>query len=160
MLKPINYETYEVQTEGLFLKLQAGKTRVRIATPVFEIVQHEKNEGGKWSTVVCTGDGCEHCAKGLKKRVRFACMILNRSSNNQLLIWEFGVNIFSQIKAFVEDPEYGDPVGYDITVTKEGEKLATTYTIVPSPKKEPLNKDELTILDGYQNMIEEAYKTQ
>lgn len=158
MLKPVNYETYEVQTEGTFLKLQPGKTRIRIATPMFEVIQHEMQDGGKWSTVKCDGDGCEHCAKGRKKRLRFACMVFNRSENNSLKVWEMGASIFSQVKAFSEDPEYGDPVQYDVTVTKEGEKLATTYTIVPSPKKEALTKDELAQLEGYADMIEEAYK--
>jgi hypothetical protein len=41
--------------------------------------------------------------------------------------------IQKQIKDLVESPEWGDPIGYDLNVTRKGEKLDTEYNVVPSP---------------------------
>jgi hypothetical protein len=37
------------------------------------------------------------------------------------------------IKALVTNKKWGDPTGYDITVTKEGTGFDTTYQVVPNP---------------------------
>ena len=43
-----------------------------------------------------------------------------------------------QLAKYQQDPDYGDPVNYDIKIGKTGEGKETKYTIVPSPPK-PVN---------------------
>jgi hypothetical protein len=43
--------------------------------------------------------------------------------------------IRGMIESFYNNPDWGDPKEYDITITKKGEDLATEYSAVPSPKK-------------------------
>lgn len=38
---------------------------------------------------------------------------------------------------YIKDPEYGNPVNYDIKITRKGSGLSTEYTLVPSPPKDP-----------------------
>ena len=39
------------------------------------------------------------------------------------------------VKSLASDPDWGDPTGYDIVVTRKGEDLNTEYTIRAKPKK-------------------------
>lgn len=34
-----------------------------------------------------------------------------------------------------ENEDYGDPLGYDITITRVGKGMDTEYSLVPSPPK-------------------------
>lgn len=59
------------------------------------------------------------------------------------------VSIQTAISNLVEDVDWGDPMDYDIKVTKTGEKMDTEYTVNPKPhspikeeiKQALLNKD-------------------
>jgi hypothetical protein len=42
----------------------------------------------------------------------------------------------SEIQDLIANEDWGMPQGYDITVTRKGEKLTTEYTVQPSPHKE------------------------
>jgi len=37
------------------------------------------------------------------------------------------------VRALVSNPKWGDPTGYDITVTKDGTGFDTTYQVMPNP---------------------------
>jgi len=64
-------------------------------------------------------------------------------------------SIQNAIKALVDNKKWGDPKGYDITITKSGEGLATEYNIMPNPhtpiteamtkaiEEKPVNLDKL-----------------
>jgi len=45
-------------------------------------------------------------------------------------------SIRRQIKALLKNEKWGDPHGYDLTLTKTGEGRDTEYTIQPNPKEE------------------------
>jgi len=49
-------------------------------------------------------------------------------------------SILKSIKSFMKNEEYGNPLGYDITVTKTGDGMLTKYEVVPSPPKD-VSKD-------------------
>ena len=51
------------------------------------------------------------------------------------------------LKALSDDEDWGNPTGFDIVVTKTGEKLETEYSVQPKPAK-PLEKE-----------IEDKFKT-
>ena len=44
-------------------------------------------------------------------------------------------SIQGPIEDLVINGEWGDPTGYDITITKKGQKLDTEYSVQPSPHK-------------------------
>lgn len=63
-----------------------------------------------------------------------------------LVVWNYKVKklqileltqatIQRNIEELVLNEDYGDPTGYDITITKKGEGLDTEYTLVPHPPK-------------------------
>ena len=42
--------------------------------------------------------------------------------------------IQSQIKALIDNKNWGNPTAYDITITRSGEGFDTEYTVMPNPK--------------------------
>lgn len=43
--------------------------------------------------------------------------------------------LMEQLYKYAKDSDYGDPLGYDIKLTREGEKKDTKYTLVAAPPK-------------------------
>jgi len=41
--------------------------------------------------------------------------------------------LMNQIKAYVDNPKWGNPTGYDLKITKVGQKLLTKYTVQAEP---------------------------
>lgn len=62
-------------------------------------------------------------------------------------IWTPGVTIINQIAALINDPDYGDSTdeidGYDITVSRVGDKFDTEYNVIPKPRISPLSDDDV-----------------
>lgn len=72
---------------------------------------------------------------------KFLAMAVIDHEDGQVKIWEVTQkSIIKAIKALAENPDWGNPFTYDITVTKTGEDLKTKYVVTPSPKK-PLAKE-------------------
>lgn len=44
--------------------------------------------------------------------------------------------IIEALQQLIQNEDWGDPRNYSLTVTREGEKLETKYTLMPSPAKE------------------------
>lgn len=42
--------------------------------------------------------------------------------------------IMQQIMALIDNPKWGDVKSFDISITKKGKSLDTTYSVVPNPK--------------------------
>ena len=81
--------------------------------------------------------------KESKPRYFMACCVYEYASDSFKLLSLTQNSILSAIRDAIQNPDYGDIHGYDITITKKGEALATEYSVLPSPPKplaEPLLK--------------------
>lgn len=45
-------------------------------------------------------------------------------------------SILKAIKEYSENMDYGKPTGYDISITRKGEGMKTSYSVIASPPKE------------------------
>lgn len=63
----------------------------------------------------------------------WAFVVLNRQTNNVQIMEITQKTIQKEIKALVDDEDWGDPKGYDIVITKTGEKLDTDYQVNSKP---------------------------
>ena len=66
----------------------------------------------------------------------WAFVVWNYQTNTVNILEVTQVGIRNSIIALVTDNEWGDPKGYDITITREGKELDTKYTTMPSPHSE------------------------
>ena len=66
----------------------------------------------------------------------------NPGKENKAAIFECGPMVYNAIKKLAQDPEYGDPRGYDLKISREGEKLETKYTVIPGKNTDDTTADE------------------
>lgn len=56
--------------------------------------------------------------------------------------------LMEQLFKFMKDSDYGDPIGYDVKISRSGEGLNTQYTLVAAPPR-PLGKE---IVEGLEQV--------
>lgn len=71
---------------------------------------------------------------GSKKIKPFWAFVVWNYQTKQIQILELTQkSIMTAVKAIVDNPKWGNPKGYDITVTRQGEGLDTEYSTMPNP---------------------------
>ncbi len=111
------YETHKpAQGKGDYLKLKSGdKVKIRFAS----------------EPAVVTYDG---------RKIRYQWIVFNRNEN-KAQVYEAGAQVFGQLADLY--PEWGEPTGFDVTISREGStQFDTSYSVTPSPKSVDLTKEE------------------
>lgn len=132
---PDNYKVPKSEG-GNYLKLQDGRNTIRVLSDVITGYIYwsddnkpqrlrEKPEGTP-PRIRINEDG-----KADKIKHFWACTVWDGST---VRVWEITqASIQDAIAALAEDPQWGHPRGYQLTVTKTGKGLNTEYSVVPSP---------------------------
>lgn len=122
---------------GQFLKLEKGKTTLRIVSSAVVGWVGWDRSGDKPSPVR-SKDKNELARFDTKEdRVKhfWLCAVLDRD-NDDIVLWEITQStIQKSLNALISDPDWGMPDEYDISITRTGDGLETSYTVMPSPKK-------------------------
>lgn len=132
------------------LKIEIGKpAEIRVLTPADEIIgiyEHTVQIGGQWKTATCLGKGvCPLCVTGDRASFKAYLCVLDRT-DNRVKYWKISKTVALQLYGLVE--EYGDLSARDFKVSRQGEKLQTTYQFFPrDPKEEDLSQFELPNLE-------------
>jgi len=110
--------------EGLFLDLRDGdKVKVRIASdPAISSNEFKDQDTGE-----------------VTLSTKYSWVVWNRD-DKKAQIFSRGASIFRQLAALEDD--WGTPDNYDCTIKRTGSMLATRWTITPTPKSDPLTKEE------------------
>ena len=134
---PSDYKEPVSSGSGKFLKIakdQTSRVRILSATPVmgWEYWTAE-NKPKRLHEMTETPHDLRRDADGKQEKPKFfwAVAVWNQDSEC-VQIWTITQStIRKAIEAFCADPDYGDPSGYDLKVTRKGEKLDTEYTVIP-----------------------------
>lgn len=146
---PDDYEA--PRAGGQFLKLEKGKTVLRIvSSAVVGYVGWDRS--GDKPVPVRSKDKKELAKFDTKDdRVKhfWLCAVIDRQDDS-IVLWEITQStIQKSVNSLVSDPDWGDLSGYDISVTRTGEGLDTSYTVMPSPKKSlNLSPEQVELLAG------------
>lgn len=144
---PFLPDDYEIPASiSNYMKLEDGTNRFRILSPAIIGWEYwtEDAEGRHPIRVKDKGTATPPNGETLKHFWAFKVWNYQTQSLQVLELTQKTLHI--AIKGFAADPDWGSPLGYDIVITKEGEKLKTKYSVIPKPAK-PLAKeikDELT----------------
>lgn len=65
--------------------------------------------------------------------------------------------VMKDIKALVDNPQWGNPTKYDLTVNKTGKDLLTKYSVMPNPHS-PISEDIQKALDENTIDLEEIFE--
>ena len=126
-------ENFNQSQEGAYFKPMKGKqNRVRIISNagLFGYVQWtEDNRPVRWLTESPRPDA-EYKAD-TKPRSFIACAVWNYEAK-QIQVWEITQRtIQDTLQQLTNDADFGHPINYDLKITRKGEGLETTYSMVP-----------------------------
>ncbi len=141
------------------LKAKGDEVEVRIATkPVYKHQHWMVGANGKKTTEPCGGEACAHCGKDvpkeekLDKDTKFAWGVIDRADGRaKIFIAKISVAIaikeLSEMKEKDGKPTWGDPMTFDIRVTRT-EITGQYYKTValPSTLNTPMTKEELKLI--------------
>lgn len=116
-----------------YLKISPGKHKVmRILTPASEMLgvfEHVEQFGGSWRTVTCLGKNiCPLCQAERKPSFRVYLNVVDRE-DDKVKVFKVSKTVATQLSGLME--EYGDLTARDFKVSRQGEKLNTTYQFFP-----------------------------
>lgn len=110
-----------------YFKLDDGKAaKVRIASDCFLYYDEYK---GKIST-------------------RYAWVIWN-FTEEMAQVWQASATVFKAIQALAVNDEWGDPMQYNLNVSREGTGKETKYAVTPSPNRNPLTVEAQEAVDNF-----------
>jgi hypothetical protein len=121
-----------------YLKFENGENKIRI---ISKTINGWVNWEDKKPVRYHADEEPEVTDKENPPKKFLAMVVLDRNDGDEVKILELTQqSVIKAIKALAANPDWGAPFGYDLTVTKSGEKLKTKYVVTPSPKK-PVAKD-------------------
>lgn len=136
----------------LKLKAKGDKVRIRISTRPYREVQVWPSERGgnrvdqemvnsftpgQWVSIMRNPDW--------QVSEVYHLLVIDRS-DGLAKIFQASSAIYGKIRAYAQDPEWGNPMGYDITIERT-EKPGTYWEITPSPNKTDLMNSERNLVD-------------
>lgn len=131
----------EIQTESVsrYTKLGKGRTTLRmIGEPLFYYETWLDEDGGGRTPKRFALDEeipMDECGPDGVKQV-MSIKAYNYSTKS-IQIWSISQKtILKAIKAYSDNPKYGDPTGYDINIEKTGEGKQTRYNVIADPKED------------------------
>ncbi len=144
---------YEVNSGGSdFFKLKAGDNKFRIVSDAIVGKEGWKDNkpfrrGGQDAVIDVTEVDVDQKSGKPKINDYLACYVFNHDSGKVEIASFTQVGIKKALAEYAADDDWGHPSGYDITITKSGEGLATKYSIKPSVPK-PLKADVQKVVDA------------
>lgn len=126
------YENYEAPvTEGLYHKFEDGKIyKVRLLTdPVVFINTFTNKVNGE-----------------VKDRTKYAWIVYNFELKSAQIM-QLPVTAFKMIQKFAKNAEYGDPKGYDLTISRSGTVPRVQYEVVAGRTSKPTPDAILALIE-------------
>lgn len=145
---PKDYEA--PQKNNSYLKFEEGANKFRIVSDAITGYEYWTNDKkpvrlheapkGKPDNVRMNDDGTSYTVKHF-----WAFTVLDRSDGLVKILEITQKSIMMDMMSLLENADWGDPKGYDITVSRSGKGLETKYTVQPSPHKE-LSAEEKSLV--------------
>lgn len=148
---PSGYTT--PKSNSNYMKLEEGKNRFRVVSPAIVGYEYWTNDNkpvrlksdpkSKPADVRINDDG----SYTVKHFWAFAVIDRNDLGGVIKILELTQAGIMRDMESLFSDSDWGDPIGYDITVTRTGQKLETKYSTMPNPAK-PLTEEEKELIES------------
>ena len=125
---------HEPKAGSYFKPLKGKQNRVRIICDK-PLVGHVQWTSDKKPVRWKLGDPRPEAdyAEGSKPRVFIACAVWNYEER-ATQVWEITQRTLQEsLDALTRDSDFGHPANYDLKITRKGEGMDTTYSMVPMP---------------------------
>lgn len=131
---PDNYEKPQ-PSGGNYFKLQDGTNKFRIMSAPILGYEYWTEENKPVRLKEMPEESPEDMKSEGKLKHFWAFVVWNYKEKKVQILELTQVSIQGPITDLVTSEDWGDPQGYDLTITKKGQKLDTEYTVQPSPHK-------------------------
>lgn len=135
--------SYEVpSTKGNYMKFKNGANRFRIlSSPILGYEYWiEDDKGNRKPVRKHTAEEISlNDVEGENVKHFWAMPVWNYDEERVQILEITQKGIQRSLRALAKDEDWGSPLGYDIVVTRSGEKLETEYSLQPKPAK-PVDK--------------------
>jgi len=131
---PEGYEA-PAKTGGNYFKFQDGPNKFRVLSSAIVGALYWNEENKPVRLRKSPDEAPADMRQGDKLKHFWAFAVWSYRDNAIQIMEVTQASIREQIQALVDSEEWGDPKGYDITVTRSGQKLETSYSVQPSPHK-------------------------
>lgn len=140
-------ENFETESVSRYTKLQKGKTKLRfLSKPVFGWETWVEEDGKKAPKRFELDSNIPVGEVGEDGVRQFMAVKVYNYNEGAVQVAQFSQKtIIKAIEDYEANSDYGDPIGYDLEISKSGEGMNTKYGVIASPPK-PL-KDEVTEAD-------------
>lgn len=146
---------YEVPSDNNYLKLKNGPTRIRILTP--PIIGYLSWVDGAPVRTQLKAD-CPPPSDPKQKIKHFWAMVVYNVDTRRIQILEITQqSIQLPIQNLSQDADWGNPMEYGLTITKEGEGFDTSYLVTPAPPK-PVPQDVMDMFAANPVRLEALYE--
>lgn len=131
-------EDYKIPSNSNYFKFKDGENTFRVLSSAIVGYEYWNNEGkavrsrtafGAIPADIRTGDD------GKPERIKhfWAFLVWNYEQKQPQILQLTQKGVMEAIKALVDNTKWGNPTGYDITVSRTGSGLETKYQTMPSP---------------------------
>ena len=81
--------------------------------------------------------------EGKPNRINYfwAVKVYNFATNKVELLTITQITIIEAIIGYISNSDWGDPRDYNLTIKKEGQKMNTKYTVMPSPRNNEITEE-------------------
>jgi hypothetical protein len=145
---------YQIPQKSNYTKFNQGETIVRILeSPILGWELWKDNKPVRFNmtedipmSIVDGADVDKHTGQPKTPR-HFWAMVVWNYEEKCLQVWEITQkSIMQKIKGLSKSKAWGSPLEYDLSVTKTGEGMDTSYEVMPCPKE----KVDKSILEAYE----------
>ena len=149
-------KSYSLPTSGsgAYMKLEEGKNKFRMLSDIVTGYEYWTNDNKPvrqkedWKGGLPSDAKPDYNGGPQKSKHFWAFVVWNYATEQVEILSITQKTVQKQMLAWYDNDEWGDPKGYDITITKSGQGRDTEYVVQPSPAK-PLNPE---IKKAYQSM--------
>lgn len=128
---------YKVPTSSNYLKLTEGEHTFRVLTSAVVGYEYFNTENKPIRSKEPFAEMPEDIKTGGRINPFWAFVIYNYNDKRIQLLEITQKSIMLPIKALVDNKKWGNPKGYDITITRKGTGMQDTeYTVMPNPHSE------------------------
>lgn len=154
-------EDYNVPNKpGNYVKLQDGENRFRIlASPILGWESWENTPDGGRKPVRRRMDKpfqSDEVEDPEKVKHFWAMPVWNYQDERVQILEVTQKGIQKSLRALAKDEDWGSPMGYDIVITKSGQKLDTEYQVNPKPQKK-LDEGIVAMYEGMNINLDALY---
>lgn len=128
---------YKVPTSSNYMKLTEGEHNFRILSSAIVGFEYFTSENKPVRSKEAYDELPSDIKDGGRVNPFWAFVIWNYEENKIQIMEVTQKTIMLPLKALVDNKKWGDPKGYDITITRKGTgMLDTEYSVMPNPHSE------------------------